>query len=68
MMPELNESLVDIRDELASARDLIAATYMASQALGAGSERSALCAVSNAARERLEAALDRLDQVIAADR
>lgn len=66
-MPEAKETLIDIRDELASARDTIVAVYMACQALGAGSERSALCAISNVAREKLDVTLDRLDQLIAAD-
>lgn len=67
-MPKLKESLVDIRDEIATARDLIVAAYMASQALAAGSERSALSAVTNVARDQLQAVLNHLDNLLATAR
>ena len=63
---QLFECLVDVRDEILNAKNLMEASYMAVQALGPGSsERSALCAVTNAARETLETVIQRLDQVIA---
>ena len=61
--PAANNPGVDLRDDIARAKDLVAASYMACHALDRGSgERSALCEVSNIAREKLEAVLVRLDQ------
>ena len=63
----LLKSLVDLRDEIGTAKNLVAAAYMACRALdGASGERAALCAVTNVARETLETASERLDQLIAA--
>ena len=63
----LLESLVSLRDEIGVAKDLAAASCMACHALDrASGERSALCAVTIAAREQLEAVLARLDEIIAA--
>ena len=57
-------ALLDIRDQVTVARNLITCVYIAAQGgLQAGSERGAICEVANAAREKLEqigAALDGL--------
>ena len=45
--------LLDIRDEIAAARDFPGCLYLACQQLQAHSEREALCAVDHAAREKL---------------
>ncbi len=47
--------LLEIRDELAAARDFIGCVYIACQNVQEDSERAALCAVSYAAREKLRA-------------
>ena len=60
------ETLIDIRDDLTAIRNLVTATYMACHALNRGSsERSALCEVTNGAREKLDAVLSCVDALIA---
>ena len=65
MSVEAAEALLNIRDEVAVAKHLVVAMFLASQAptLPSG-ERHALCTVANAARERLEAVEVQLDQLI----
>ena len=61
------ESLLDIRDELAAAKNLAAALYMACDARSMPAEqRAALCEASNTLRERLEVLVGALDRVLAA--
>lgn len=61
------ESLLDIRDELAAAKNLAAALYLACDARSMPSDqRAALCEVSHLVRERLEAIVAALDQILAA--
>ena len=59
------EALVDVRDNLAVANNLVVAAWLAAQspAIGAN-ERGALCAVTDAARDRLEAAIIALDGML----
>ena len=45
--------LLDIRDELAEARDFVACLYLACRQVQGGEEREALCTVSHAVREKL---------------
>ena len=60
------ESLLDIRDEVAVARNFVVCVLMAAQAPTMPSvERTALCAVSNAARGKLEAVERAFDVLIA---
>ena len=47
--------LLDIRDELAAARDFVGCLYLACQHLQAREERSALCAVTYDVRKKLQA-------------
>ena len=54
--------LLDIRDELAAARDFVGCLYLACRQLQAPDERAALCTVSYAVREKLQA----IDAAIAA--
>lgn len=62
-------TLLDIRDEVAVARNFVVCVLMAAQAPTMPSgERAALCAVSNAAREKLEAVERALDALIAKQR
>ena len=56
-------ALLDIRDELAAARDLVGCLYLACQGIQ-GDERRALSAVSYAIREKLEAIDAALQDVI----
>ena len=56
-------ALLDIRDELAAARDLVGCLYLACQGIQ-GDERRALSAVSYAFREKLEAIDAALQDVI----
>ena len=59
------ESLLDIRDELAAAKNLAAALHMACDARSMpGGQRAALCEASNVVRERLEALIVTLDQIL----
>ena len=59
------ESLLDIRDALAAAKNLAAALYMACDARSMpSSPRAALCEASNLVRERLEAIIIVLDRLI----
>lgn len=67
-MHQLKESLVDTRFKIAIAHDLIAAAYMAAQALDAGSERSALSAITDATRDKLKAVVNHLDGGLATAR
>ena len=61
------ESLLDIRDGLAAAKNLAAALYMACDARSMPVEqRAALCEASNTVRERLDVLVAALDSVIAA--
>ena len=60
------ESLLDIRDELAAAKNLAAALHMACDARSMpGGQRAALCEASNVVRERLETIVAALDQILA---
>ena len=60
------ESLLDVRDELAAAKNLAAALHMACDARSMpGGPRAALCEASNLVRERLEALVVALDQILA---
>lgn len=60
------ESLLDIRDDLAAAKNLAAALHMACDARSMPSEqRAALCEVSNTVRQRLEFIILSLDQMLA---
>ena len=60
------ESLLDIRDELAAAKNLAAALHMACDARSMpGDQRAALCELSNLVHERLAAIIVACDSVIA---
>ena len=60
------ENLLDIRDEVAVARNFVVCVLLAAQSPTMPSgERAALCAVNNAARERLEGVERALDVLIA---
>ena len=48
-------ALLDIRDELAAAKDLVGCLYLACQGVQSEDERRALSAVSYAMREKLVA-------------
>lgn len=57
--------LLDARDELAEARQLVVALWLAAQAPTLPSnERAALCAVANVARDKLDLVVARLDEVL----
>ena len=59
-------TLLDIRDELAAAKNLAAALAMACDARSMpADQRAALCEASNLVRERLEALIVALDKLIA---
>ena len=59
-------TLLDVRDELAAARNLAAALYMACDARSMPAEpRTALCAASDLVRERLEVLVVAVDQLLA---
>ena len=60
------ESLLDIRDELAVAKNLAAALYLACDARSMpGDQGAALCELSNLVLGRLTAIIVALDSVIA---
>ena len=66
MAPVTRIALLDVRDELATVNSLIVAVWLAAQAPAFGvAERGALCAVTLAARDRLEAAIEALDALLA---
>ena len=57
--------MLDLRDELAIASSFVVALWLAAQAPHlAESERRALCAVADAARDKLEACLAAIDRMI----
>ena len=59
------ESLLDVRDELAAAKNLAAALAMACDARSMpGDQRAALYEASNTVRQRLEAIITALDQIL----
>ena len=61
------ENLLDVRDDLAAAKNLAAALHMACDARSMPSEqRAALCEASNVLRERLEALVIAIDKLIEA--
>lgn len=63
------ERLLEVRDAVGVAKQLVALIYLASQApTMPASERGALCAGSNAVREALEAVEQTLDALIAPSR
>ena len=64
----LMESLLDIRDDVAVARHFVVCLFMAAQASVPANERAALCAVSNAAREKLDVVERAVDRVIASSK
>lgn len=56
--------LLDIRDELAEAKDLVGSLYLACRGMQSDDERRALSSVSHAIREKLEAIDAALQDVI----
>ena len=59
--------LLHIRDELATARDFLGCLYLACQNVEIPHERAALCAVSYAVREKLQAIDAALVELIGGD-
>ncbi len=57
-------ALLDIRDELAAAKDLVGCLYLACRGMQSDDERRALSTVSHAIRERLEVIDAALQDVI----
>ena len=63
------KNLTDVSDELCVAKNFIACVFLACESsLHPGDDRAALCAVSNAAREKLEAIIEAIDVMRAVPR
>ena len=56
--------LLDIRDQVAAARDLVGCLYLACQHMPIEDDRAALSAVTHTARERLREIGEALEEMI----